>query len=170
MSEKRILVLRQNLALRNCRTAVHFLLPLFQKIYNQLFYKRLRAGVLPLLPTTPQKAKMTDFPARTFPAARSFPTIRRFGNCVLPAVWKKRQPFLVSLSNTELLEICQKWAQKKQQIFFGFTALCAAAGWRLFNFKMKHHLMIGLFLCGCQRKSQKLSIIIYIRIFSSIFM
>ncbi|KAB5914149.1 hypothetical protein GA586_08405, partial [Bifidobacterium adolescentis] len=87
-----------------------------------------------------------------------------------PLSEKKRQPFLVSLSNTELLEICQKWAQKKQQIFFGFTALCAAAGWRLFNFKMKHHLMIGLFLCGCQRKSQKLSIIIYIRIFSSIFM
>ena len=64
----------------------HLLLPLFQKIYNQLFHKRLRAGVLPLLPTTPQKAKMTDFPARTFPAARSFPTIRRFGSCVLPAV------------------------------------------------------------------------------------
>ena len=64
----------------------HLLLPLFQKIYNQLFYKRLRAGVLPLLPTTPQKAKMTDFPARTFPAARSFPTIRRFGSWVLPAV------------------------------------------------------------------------------------
>ena len=39
-----------------------------------------------LLPTTPQKAKMTDFPARTFPAAWSFPTIRRFGNCVLLAV------------------------------------------------------------------------------------
>ena len=36
--------------------------------------------------STPQKAKMTDFPARTFPAARSFPTIRRFGSCVLPAV------------------------------------------------------------------------------------
>lgn len=35
--------------------------------------------------------------------------------------------FLVSLSNTELLEICQKWTQKKQQIFFGFTASCAAA-------------------------------------------
>ena len=35
--------------------------------------------------------------------------------------------FLASLSNTELLEICQKWAQKKQQIFFGFTASCAAA-------------------------------------------
>ena len=76
----------RSLALRNCRTAVHLLLPLFQKIYNQLFHKRLRAGVLPLLPTTPQKAKMTDFPARTFPAAWSFPTIRRFGNCVLLAV------------------------------------------------------------------------------------
>jgi hypothetical protein len=25
------------------------------------------------------------------------------------------------------LEICQKWTQKKQQIFFGFTASCAAA-------------------------------------------
>ena len=35
---------------------------------------------------TGKKAKMTDFPARTFPAAWSFPTIRRFGNCVLPAV------------------------------------------------------------------------------------
>jgi len=58
----------------------------FSENRNQLFYKRLRAGVLPLLPTTPQKAKMTDFPARTFPAARSFPTIRRFGSCVLPAV------------------------------------------------------------------------------------
>ena len=52
------------------------LLPLFREIYNQLFYKRLRAGVLPLLPTTPQKAKMTDFPARTFPAAWSFPTMK----------------------------------------------------------------------------------------------
>ena len=58
----------------------------FSENRNQLFYKRLRAGVLPLLPTTPQKAKMTDFPARTFPAARSFPTIRRFGSCVLTAV------------------------------------------------------------------------------------
>ena len=64
----------------------HLLLPLFREIYNQLFHKRLRAGVLPLLPTTPQKAKMTDFPARTFLVARSFPTIGRFGSCVLPAV------------------------------------------------------------------------------------
>ena len=58
----------------------------FSENRNQLFHKRLRAGVLPLLPTTPQKAKMTDFLARTCPAAWSFPTIRRFGSCVLPAV------------------------------------------------------------------------------------
>ncbi|PDX75325.1 hypothetical protein C3B58_20300 [Lactonifactor longoviformis] len=42
--------------------------------------------------------------------------------------------FLASMSNTELLEICQKWAQKKQQIFFGFTASCAAAGRRDIQF------------------------------------
>ena len=40
---------------------------------NQFFHKRLRAGVLPL------------FLAKTFPAAWSFPTIRRFRSCVLPA-------------------------------------------------------------------------------------
>ena len=62
----------------------HFLLPLFREIYNQLFHKRLRAGVLPLLPTNHKRAEWTDFPARTFPAAQSFPTIRRFGSCVLP--------------------------------------------------------------------------------------
>ena len=54
----------------------------------------------------------------------------RFARCM-----KKWQPFWASLSNTELLEICQKWAQKKQQIFFGFTASCAAAGRRLFSCK-----------------------------------
>ena len=33
------------------------------------------------------------------------------------------------IANTELLKICPK-SQKKQQIFFGFTASCAAAGRR----------------------------------------
>ena len=63
----------------------HLLLPLFREIYNQLFHKRLRAGVLRLLPPNHKRAEWTDFPARTFPAARSFPTIRRFEGCVLPA-------------------------------------------------------------------------------------
>ena len=71
---------------KKLRTAVHFLLPFFQKIATSFFIKGCGLAFSPLLPTTPQKAKMTDFPARTFPAARPFPTIRRFGSCVLPAV------------------------------------------------------------------------------------
>jgi len=58
----------------------------FRKSITSFFIKGCGLAFFPLLPTTPQKAKMTDFPARTFPAARSFPTIRRFGSCVLPAV------------------------------------------------------------------------------------
>ena len=53
---------------------------------NQLFHKRRRAGFPSLLPTNHKRAEWTDFLARTFPAARSFPTIRRFGSCILPAV------------------------------------------------------------------------------------
>ena len=54
--------------------------------------------------------------------------------------------FLASMSNTELLEICQKWAQKKQQIFFGFTALCAAAGRRLFSFYSGSVWQTGIYM------------------------
>ena len=57
--------------------------------------------------------------------------------------------FLASMSNTELLEICQKWAQKKQQIFFGFTALCAAAGRRLFSFYSGSVWQTGIELNRC---------------------
>ena len=127
-------------------------------------------NISPFTPYKPQKSRMDGLSGKNFSGGSVFPDNKAFRKLRFARCMKKWQPFWASLSNTELLEICQKWAQKKQQIFFGFTALCAAAGWRLFNFKMKHHLMIGLFLCGCQRKSQKLSIIIYIRIFSSIFM
>ena len=61
------------------------------------------------------------FGGSVFPDNKAFRKLR-FARCM-----KKWQPFWASLSNTELLEICQKWAQKKQQIFFGFTASCAAA-------------------------------------------
>ena len=61
------------------------------------------------------------FGGSVFPDNKAFRKLR-FARCM-----KKWQPFGASLSNTELLEICQKWAQKKQQIFFGFTASCAAA-------------------------------------------
>ena len=51
--------------------------------------------------------------------------------------------FLASMSNTEHLEICQKWTQKKQQIFFGFTASCAAVmggGYSVFMLSVKPEL------------------------------
>ena len=38
-------------------------------------------------------------------------------------------------TSTDTFPVCQKWAQKKQQIFFGFTASCAAAGRRIFSCK-----------------------------------
>ena len=56
------------------------------------------------------------FGGSVFPDNKAFRKLR-FARCM-----KKWQPFGASLSNTELLEICQKWAQKKQQIFFGLTA------------------------------------------------
>ena len=64
----------------------HLLLPLFREIYNQLFIRAAGWHSPPLLPTNHKRAEWTDFPARTFPAAWSFPTIERFGSCVLPAV------------------------------------------------------------------------------------
>jgi len=59
---------------------------------------------------------MTDFPARTFPAALSFPTIERFGSCVLPAI-RKNGNYFASLSNTELLKICQNGRKKSSKSF-----------------------------------------------------
>ena len=112
----------------------HLLLPLFREIYNQLFYKRLQAGILPLTPYKPQKSRMDELSGKNFSGGSVFPDNKAFRKLRFARCLKKRQPFLVSLSNTELLEICQKWAQKKQQIFFGFTALCAAAGRRDIQF------------------------------------
>ena len=71
------------------------------------------------------------FGGSVFPDNKAFRKLR-FARCM-----KKWQPFWASLSNTELLEICQKWAQKKQQIFFRLTASCAAMGQRLFSCKIK---------------------------------
>ena len=78
-----------------------------------------------------------SLPTATFSGNRNqlFFTHRALGWLRFARCMKKWQPFGASLSNTELLEICQKWAQKKQQIFFGFTASCAAAGRRLFSCK-----------------------------------
>ena len=73
---------------------------------------------------------MTDFPAETFPATQSFPTIRRSGSCVLPAlmgvtaknwIWLPLWEISFSFSsctNTEIFSKCQKWTQKKAANLF----------------------------------------------------
>ncbi|MDU7688690.1 MULTISPECIES: hypothetical protein [Clostridia] len=73
---------------------------------------------------------MDGLSGKNFSGGSVFPDNKAFRKLHFARCLKKRQPFLASLSNTEHLKICQKWAQKKQQIFFGFTALCAAAGRR----------------------------------------
>ena len=77
---------------------------------------------------------MDGLSGKNFSGGSVFPDNKAFRKLHFARCLKKRQPFLASLSNTEHLKICQKWAQKKQQIFFGFTALCAAAERRLFSF------------------------------------
>ena len=70
---------------------------------------------------------MDGLSGKNFSGGSVFPDNKAFRKLHFARCLKKRQPFLASLSNTEHLKICQKWAQKKQQIFFGFTASCAAA-------------------------------------------
>ena len=70
---------------------------------------------------------MDGLSGKNFSGGSVFPDNKAFWKLCFARCLKKQQSFLTSLSNTELLEICQKWTQKKQQIFFGFTASCAAA-------------------------------------------
>ena len=91
--------------------------------------------MFPLTPYKPQKSRMDGLSGKNFSGGSVFPDNKAFRKLRFARCMKKWQPFGASLSNTELLEICQKWAQKKQQIFFGFTASCAAAGRRLFSCK-----------------------------------
>ena len=70
---------------------------------------------------------MDGLSGKNFSGGSVFPDNKAFRKLRFARCMKKWQPFWASLSNTELLEICQKWTQKKQQIFFGFTASCAAA-------------------------------------------
>ena len=116
MSEKRILVLRQNLALRNCRTAVHLLLPLFWEIatnffikscrisltcychffgksITSFFHKSRRAGILPLTPYKPQKSRMDGLSGKNFSGGSVFPDNKAFRKLRFARCLKKWQPF-----------------------------------------------------------------------------
>ena len=103
ISGERILAPRSNLALRNCRTAVHFLLPLFQKIYNQLFHKRLRAGVLPLTPYNTAKSKNDGLSGKNFSGGSVFPDNKAFRKPVSYTHLDvyKRQNIVSSISDSQ---------------------------------------------------------------------
>ncbi len=73
---------------------LHFLLPLFQKIYNQLFHKRLRAGVLPLTPYNTAKSKNDGLSGKNFSGGSVFPDNKAFRKLRFARCLKKRQPFL----------------------------------------------------------------------------
>ena len=70
---------------------------------------------------------MDGLSGKNFSGGSVFPDNKAFRKLRFARCLKKMAAFLASMSNTEHLEICQKWTQKKQQIFFGFTASCAAA-------------------------------------------
>ena len=119
---------RNQLFHKSCWIALTCYCHFFGKSITSFFHKRRRAGILPLTPYKPQKSRMDGLSGKNFSGGSVFPDNKAFRKLRFARCLKKRQPFLASLSNTELLEICQKWVQKKQQIFFGFTASCAAAG------------------------------------------
>lgn len=67
---------------------------------------------------------LTDFPARTFPAAWSFPAIRRFGSCVLPAVWKKRQSFWLHCLIRNFWKFAKNRRKKAANLFRISCSVC----------------------------------------------
>lgn len=137
MSEKRILVLRQNLALRNCRTAVHFLLPLFQKIYNQLFHKRLRAGVLPLTPYNTAKSKNDGLSGKNFSGGSVFPDNKAFRKLRFAHCLKKWQPFQLQCLIRNFWKFAKNGRKKAANLFriYCFLCRCGAAGYSVVNNK-----------------------------------
>ena len=129
-----------NFFIKGYRIALICYCHFFGKSITSFFHKRRRAGILPLTSYKPQKSRMDGLSGKNFSGGSFFPDNKAFRKLRFARCLKKWQSFLASLSNTELLGICQKWAQKKQQIFFGFTALCAAAGRRLFSYKIANQL------------------------------
>ena len=112
----------------------HLLLPLFWEIYNQFFIKGGGLAFSPLLPTNHKRAEWTDFPARTFPAARSFPTIRRFGSCVLPAVWKNGSLFWLHCLIRNFWKFAKNGCKKSSKSFSDLLLRVPLRGGWIFSF------------------------------------
>ena len=71
----------------------HFLLPLFREIYNQLFHKRLRAGILPLTPYNTAKSKNDGLSGKNFSGGSVFPDNKAFRKLRFARCLKKTAVF-----------------------------------------------------------------------------
>ena len=106
----------------------------FSENRNQLFHKRRQAGILPLTPYNTAKSKNDGLSGKNFSGASVFPDNKAFWKLCFARCLIENGKFPCSHTSTDTFSICQKWAQKKQQIFFGFTASCATAGRRDIQF------------------------------------
>lgn len=158
MSDKRILVLRQNLALRNCRTAVHLLLPLFQKIATSFFHKRRRAGILPLTPYKPQKSRMDGLSGKNFSGGSVFPDNKafrklRFARCLI----ENRIIPLPTYQYRHFPDLPKMDAKKAANLFriYCFMCRCGTAGYSVFIVGQCVQLGLSvptdflIFFCNC---------------------
>jgi len=73
------------------------LLPLFREIYNQFFYKRQRAGILPLTSYNTAKSKNDGLSGKNFSGSSVFPDNKAFWKRCFARCLKKWQPFLANV-------------------------------------------------------------------------
>ena len=88
----------------------------------------------PLTPYNTAKSKNDGLSGKNFSGGSVFPDNKAFWKLCFARCLIENGKFPCSHTSTDTFPICQKWAQKKQQIFFGFTASCAAAGRRDIQF------------------------------------
>ena len=72
---------------------------------------------------------MDELSGKNFSGGLVFPDNKAFRKLCSARCSVENGKFPCSHISTATFPVCQKWAQKKQQIFFGFTASCAAAGY-----------------------------------------
>ena len=86
------------------------------------------------VPYNTAKSKNDGLSGKNFSGGSVFPDNKAFWKLCFARCLIENGKFPCSHTSTDTFPICQKWAQKKQQIFFGFTASCAAAGRRDIQF------------------------------------
>ncbi len=126
---------RNQLFHKSCWIALTCYCHFFGKSITSFFHKRRQAGILPLTPYNTAKSKNDGLSGKNFSGGSVFPDNKTFWKLCFARCLIENGKFPCSHTSTDTFSICQKWAQKKQQIFFGFTASCATAGRRLFSCK-----------------------------------